>query len=49
MMLLSAALAWPLHRASPRAHCVQAFALGGACIASIGLGLVIVNDALGAI
>ena len=49
MMLLSVALAWPLQRVSQHSATAQALTRCAACIASIGLGLILVNNALGVI
>jgi len=47
MALLSLALAWPLRAANQTRDWAPAITRGAACVASIGLGLVLVNSALG--
>jgi len=47
MVLLSLALSWPLQAANRHIDWAPALTRGVACIASIGLGLVLVNSAMG--
>ena len=47
MALLSLALAWSLRAANQTKDWAPAITRGAACVASIGLGLVLVNSALG--
>ena len=47
MVLVSVALAWPLHRVSDRANWIPFLTRGSACVLSIGLGAVLVHEALG--
>ena len=47
MVLVSVALAWPLHRVSDRANWIPFLTRGSACVLSIGLGAVLIHEALG--
>ena len=47
MVLVSVALAWPLHRVSDRANWIPFLTRGSACVLSIGLGAVLIHEAMG--
>ena len=47
MVLVSVALAWPLHRVSDKANWIPFLTRGSACVLSIGLGAVLIHEAMG--
>ena len=46
MVLVSVALAWPLHRVSDKANWIPLLTRGSACVLSIGLGVVLIHEAM---